>query len=90
MTRRGFKVIGVIYQSWIAWDGDELVNAVPQDLCLLSCDHMLCKYYEHAAALLPQARKHPREFLVYVGALLGFARVDSDLMWGSPKHTPET
>ncbi|CAE7907786.1 unnamed protein product, partial [Symbiodinium microadriaticum] len=32
LARRGFKIIGVIYQSWKAWDGDEMVSSVPQDI----------------------------------------------------------
>ncbi|CAE7794777.1 unnamed protein product, partial [Symbiodinium sp. CCMP2592] len=32
LARRGFKIIGVIYQSWKGWDGDEIVNVVPQDI----------------------------------------------------------
>jgi len=32
LARRGFKIIGVIYQSWKGWDGEEIVNVVPQDI----------------------------------------------------------
>ncbi|CAE7186778.1 ANKRD31, partial [Symbiodinium pilosum] len=32
LTRRGLKIIGVIYQHWRAWDGDVMVNEIPQDI----------------------------------------------------------
>ena len=37
LARRGFKIIGVIYQSWKAWDGDEMVSSVPQDIVGCAC-----------------------------------------------------
>lgn len=33
LTKRGFKVIGVIYERWKAYDGDEWIEGIPQDSC---------------------------------------------------------
>ncbi|CAJ1386563.1 unnamed protein product [Effrenium voratum] len=32
LTKRCFKVIGVIYQNWRAYDGDQWVDGIPQDI----------------------------------------------------------
>ena len=31
LTKRSFKVIGVIYENWKAYDGDEWFEGIPQD-----------------------------------------------------------
>ena len=41
LTKSKYKVIGVIYQNWEAWDGDEWCQGIPEEsgrtLLLLSC-----------------------------------------------------
>eukprot|EP00435_Cladocopium_sp_Y103_P066811 s35_g29.t1 len=58
LTKSKYKVIGVIYQNWEAWDGDEWCRGVPEEssrtLLLLSADDEMtikCAYHRNCCIL---------------------------------------